>query len=215
MTSSPLIACHECDVLHQAPEVPEGGEARCIRCGAVLIRRTRNSIDRTLALAITALVLFIGANAFPFLTFRLGGDFSETTLLSGIAELWRQEMRLVAALVLFTTVLVPMFHLLALVYILLPLRAGYRAWAVAPIFRLFRKIVPWSMLEVFLLGVLVSTVKLADTAEIVPGIALWSFVILIPVIAASSGALDEHIVWERIGELSAHSEAAHPLGVPA
>lgn len=201
MTSPPLIACPECDVLHSAPDVPEGGAARCIRCDAVLIRRTRESIDRTLALALTALLLFVGANAFPFLTFRMSGDFSETTLLSGIAELWRQEMRLVAALVLFTTVIGPLFHLLALIYILAPLRSGYRPWAVAPVFRWLRRIAPWNMLEVFLLGVLVSTVKLADTAEIIPGLALWSFALLIPAIAATTATLDQHTVWERIDEL--------------
>ena len=105
---------------------------------------------------------------------------------------------MVSALVVVTTVLGPLFHILALIWVLLPLSAGFRSWGARPVFRWLRRIAPWNMLEVFLLGVLVSIVKLADMAEIVPGIALWSFALLIPAIAATSATLDPHEVWEAL-----------------
>jgi paraquat-inducible protein A len=198
MTSPAIIACPQCDLLYRIPEVPDGGAARCFRCDAVLVRRIRNSTERTLAMAVTALILFMVANVFPFLTFQMGRDFTETTLLSGVAELWHQEMPLVAALVLMTTIVGPLLHLLVLIYLLAPLRIGRRAWGAQIVFRWFRRIVPWSMLEVFLLGVLVSMVRLADMAEIIPGIALWSFGLLIPAIAATTATLDQHSLWKTL-----------------
>ncbi len=68
-----------------------------------------------------------------------------------------------------------------------------------PMFRLLRRVESWSMMEVFLIGILVSLVKLADMAQIVPGIAIWSFALLIPVLVAATASLDPHLVWERIG----------------
>jgi paraquat-inducible protein A len=67
------------------------------------------------------------------------------------------------------------------------------------VFRLLRRFQAWSMMEVFMLGILVSLVKLADMAKIVPGIALWSFVLLIPVVAGATSSLDPQSVWRRIG----------------
>ena len=72
----------------------------------------------------------------------------------------------------------------------------------APVFRLMRRIQPWSMMEVFLLGILVSVVKLAEMADIVPGLALYSFAVLIVVLAGANASLDTRVLWRRAGELS-------------
>ena len=73
-----------------------------------------------------------------------------------------------------------------------------KPWMMVPIFRLLQKIQPWSMMEVFMLGILVSLVKLAKMAEIIPGLALWSFALLILVLAAASAAMDADAVWQRV-----------------
>ncbi len=193
-----IIACPCCDLLLSIPEAPEGTVARCSRCNAVVLRRAANSLERTLALAITALILICAANAFPFMTFRMSGDFTETTLLSGVAELYRQNLFLVATLVLVTTVVGPFLHVLTLVYVLLPLRFERRLWGARSLFRALHRVLPWSMLEVFLLGVLVSIVKLRDIGDVVPGVALWSFALVIPAIVGSTVTLDAHLVWTRL-----------------
>jgi paraquat-inducible protein A len=77
-----LIACHECDLLHEVQPLPEGGVARCARCEAVLLQHKRNSIDRTLAFALTGLILIIVANTYPFLALKSEGVIRETTLIS-------------------------------------------------------------------------------------------------------------------------------------
>ena len=119
-----FIACHECDVIHRIKPLPAKGAAHCIRCGAVLHKHKPNSLDRTLAFALAGLILFILANSFPFLALRIGSQVRETTLITGIHELYVQGMQAIAILVLLTTVLVPFTQMMCLFYILLPLKFG-------------------------------------------------------------------------------------------
>ena len=193
-----FIACHECDLLHQRRSLPPGGTAKCSRCGAVLYRRKRNSLNRVLALTISGLILFIVANVYPFLTFRLEAQIQETTLISGVLELYDQGMWIVAGVVFLTSILMPLMELIGMLYILLPLKLNLRPWKLPIIFRLVRSFKPWGMMEVFMLGILVSFVKLAKMASLIPGIALYAFLVLIFVLAASAASLDPHIVWSRI-----------------
>ena len=198
MPSEHLIACHECDLLHQLGEIPSGGAARCSRCGAILDRPKADSINRTLALTLTGLVLFVIANTHPFLGFQIGEQIRETTLATGIVELYHQEMSIIATLVLINVVIVPAIHLLCMLYILLPLYRDRVPRYLANVFRLVAFLKPWGMVEVFMMGILVSAVKLLKMATIIPGVALFAFMALIFVLAAMAVTLDEHQVWERI-----------------
>jgi len=198
MEMDTLIACHECDLLHQRRPLPPGGTARCARCGAVLYRRKRNSLDRVLALTIAGLILFVVANVYPFLTFRLEAQVQETTLITGIIELYHQGMWIVAGVVLLTSVLMPLLELTGMLYVLIPLKFNQRPWKLSLFFRIIRKFRPWGMMEVFMVGILVAVVKLSKMASIIPGMALYAFMILIFVLAASAASLDPHIVWDRL-----------------
>lgn len=197
MSAGHLIACHECDLLHRVTRVPPGSVARCCRCGSVLSRPKRDSLERTLALTITGLILFAVSNVFPFLSFKLQGLVQQTLLVSGIRQLHDQGLTGLAVLVAFTTIIAPAFQLVGLLYILLPLRFNRISPGLFQVFRLFRSIQPWGMMEVFMLGILVSIVKLAKMAHIVPGVAAFSFMALIFVLAAALASLDPHEVWDR------------------
>ncbi len=194
-----LIVCRDCALPNRVAELSPGGSARCPRCGALLARRVSNSIDRTLALSLAGLTLFLVANAFPFLAMKMQGLITETTLLTSVWALWEQERFLVAGLVLLTAVAAPLLDLLLLIYLLAPLRLGFHVPGRIGCFRLLHRVQVWSMVEVFMIGVLVALVKLADMAEIVPGIALWAFALLIPVMAAATSSLDHGLIWDRIG----------------
>jgi paraquat-inducible protein A len=200
MTSEGLVACRDCDLLQRLAALPEGATALCRRCGGLLRRRRRNSIERTLAFTLAASVLFAVANAFPFLAFDMKGQVTQTTLLSGVIDLYRQGVPEIAALVGFTAVLAPLLQLSLLLYVLLPVHLGRIPWQMARAFRLLRHVQPWSMMEVFLVGILVAVTKLVDMASVVPGLALWAFAALIIVLAASMASLDEEAVWERLAE---------------
>jgi paraquat-inducible protein A len=192
-----IIACHECDLLHRLGSIPQGTIARCTRCGSVLLRRRPNSLERTLALNITGLILFALANSFPFLAMTLEGQYRQIVLLTGIKELFLQGMPEIALLVLLTTFVSPLLHLSGLLYVLLPLKLGTLTPAIWRVFRWVRYLQPWSMLEVFMLGILVALVKLADVADVVPGISLYCFLALIYILAAITATLDPNSVWEK------------------
>ena len=192
-----LIACHECDLVHHIKTLPGKGAARCMRCNAVLYKHIPNSVDRTLAFAFAGLILFIMANSFPFLGLRIGAQIRETTLITGIYELYVQGMQVVAILVLITTVLAPFIQMMCLFYILLPLKFGRLPKQLPRVLRFLDKVRPWSMMEVFMVGILVSVVKLAKMAKIIPGISLYSFLALIFVLSAMTISLDTHRIWEK------------------
>ncbi len=198
MKTAHLIACHECDLVHQLGEVPPGGAARCARCGSPLYRPKRDSINRTLALTMTGLLLFIIANTNPFLGFKIGAQIRETILATGIYQLYQQDMRMIATLVLFTVVIVPALSLVSMLYILVPLQMKMVPRHLARVFRLLGFLKPWGMLEIFMLGILVSAVKLGKMATIIPGVALFAFLALIFVQAAMAVTLDSHLIWEQL-----------------
>jgi paraquat-inducible protein A len=198
MEKDALIACHECDLLHQRRPLPPDGTARCVRCGAALYRRKRNSLDRVLALTVAGLILFIIANAYPFLTFRLEAQIQQTNLITGVMELYQQGMWIVAGVVLLTTIVMPLLELTGMLFILVPLKLRRRPWKLALLFRTIRSFRPWGMMEVFMIGILVAVVKLVKMASIIPGTALYAFMVLIFILAASAAALDPHIVWKQL-----------------
>jgi paraquat-inducible protein A len=193
-----LVACHECDLLQRLPTERGTGRVRCVRCGCVLHNQGRDPVAVPLALGLTALVLFGLSNAFPLLEFSLKGRVDSTYLLAGIRELFAQGRPLLAATVLFTTILAPVVHIGLLIYLFLPLSLGRRPPGFAAALRLTQMVLPWSMLEIFLLGVIVAAVKLAEQATIVPGPAAWSLGVLVFVLAAAATQVHPHRLWDRV-----------------
>ena len=197
MNAPILIACHECDLIQTIQPLAAEATAKCSRCDAVLHKQKTNSLERTLAYTTSGLILFVLAVSFPFLAFKIGAQVQETTLITGVMVLFEQGWEGLAAVVLLTTVLAPLLQITGLLYVLLPLQFGQQPYKYALIFRWVRAIQPWSMMEVFMLGILVSMVKLAKMAQIIPGISVVAFLALIFVLAAASASLDQHAVWER------------------
>jgi len=204
------VACHDCDRLHRLGEIPLGAEARCARCGSTLRKRHPRSIERTLALVLGATVLFAVANTFPFLSFDMQGQETRTTLVTGVEDLWQQGKPELAALVLLTIFLAPLLQIAILIYVLLPLHWRRVPWRMESAFRLLRRVEPWSMMEVFMIGILVAIVKLMGMAQIVPGLALWAFVLLFLLISGAVASLDPHAIWERVRELRNGRAEARP-----
>lgn len=195
-----LVACHECDALIRDRPLPVGAAARCSRCGGLLRRGRRNSIERTLALVMAGLVLFVLVNVYPFMTFQLEGREQVSNLISGSIVLWREGLQELGLLVFLTSIGFPAIYLFGLLYVLLPLQLGRRpARHFGPAFRMILAVGPWGMLEVYMLGILVAIVKLSEMATLVPGLAFWSFCALIVVTTAANAALDPPTVWKRLG----------------
>jgi paraquat-inducible protein A len=195
-----LTACHECDLLQREPILPPGGVACCRRCNAVLFRDIPDSIDRGLAYALGAAILFIVANIFPIVGLEVQGTLNATSLYGAVEKIWDNDMKGVAALVFATTILIPAVEISLMLYVLLPLKFGRLPGELASILRIVQSVRPWSMTQVFILGVLVALVKLAHLAHVVPGVALWAFGGLILLLTAAGSTFNMHEMWNLVTE---------------
>ena len=198
----PVTTCHDCGLLQQISHMPEDGAVKCCRCDATLRKRQRvepaKSIEHTLALVITALVLLIISNVYPIVQVEAEGHEMAATLFGCVKYLFSNEMEFLAGLVFLTTIGAPLIQLTGLLYILLPVNFNRIPPYAPQIYRLVRIITSWSMLEVLMLGILVSVVKLSAMATVVPSIALWTFALLMIFIAAILSDLDTEMLWEQI-----------------
>lgn len=192
-----LLACPQCDLLQRSLPLRRASFARCSRCAAVLYRPHDENLDRPLAYTLAAAILFVLANTFPIVGLELQGQTTAATLFGMVQALWQQNMKPLAALVFFTTILVPAFELGAMTYLLLPLRMGRVPSRLPTALRVLQAVRPWGMTEVFILGLLVSLAKLAGMATVVPGIALWSFGALLLMIAAAVASFDARMIWSK------------------
>jgi paraquat-inducible protein A len=210
-----LIACHACDGAYRIKPLPEGARALCARCGSLLYRNAPGSLDRSAALYLAALMLFIVANTFPFVALKYGDRMEQSLLGSGAIALMRVGMPELGALVLFTSILFPLITIGGMVYLLLPLRVGIRPPGMTTVWRIVRTLNPWSLIGVFMLGLLVSVVKLQDLATIVPGIAFYAFIALLVVAAAATASFEPEVLWPRTGprtDIAPRGKTAAALG---
>lgn len=150
-----------------------------------------------MSLVFTGLILLLMSNCYPFLTLEIEGRAQETVLLTGIVALYGQGELSLAVLVLLTGMVFPLLQLAGLVYVLLPLRCGTVPPHMAVVYRWVRFLRPWSMMEILMLGILVSLVKLVGMAEVIPGPALFAFMFLIFILPAATVAIDTNGIWER------------------
>lgn len=194
---APVLACHECDRLNYVRS-SFGGAAKCARCGAVLYRNIPDSISSSIWLLIASLILLVIANSYPLLTFKLEGREQAATIATGAFELYRQGYWELGLLVFLLSIGFPLSCILLGLYVLIPVRLGRTPRGLVPAFRAFVWLLPWSMTEVYLLGLIVAYVKLSDLAALVIGVSVYAFVGLIITLTWAKGRLDPRIVWRWI-----------------
>jgi paraquat-inducible protein A len=164
----------------------------------VLYRRPTDTVDASLALAATAFILFILANIYPFMVFKVAGRVEVNYLITGVFTLNDYGMPPLAALILLCSILAPGVKIVLMLYVLVPVRLGRKAPGIARALRWLTAIASWGMIEVYMMGVVVAIVNLLAIASIEFGIAFYCFVALFFVMAAASAKLDPHLVWERL-----------------
>ena len=185
-----VIACHECGTVHRLPVMGDDTIARCTACDARIFIRFEQSVTRTLALYLAALFLFLVANSFPIIAMSLEGQHNAATVLDSARALYDDSMWPLALAVALAGVVLPLAKILGMLAILVPLQLGFRPpWLVSG-FRWVERLQPWSMMEVYLLGIIVAYVKLQDLATIHLGIAIYAFVGTIVILAAADARFD-------------------------
>jgi len=197
MPEAPLIACPECDLLQAEISLPPRRTACCRRCGVALYRSTNASLERALAFSLAAVVMLVIANSLPIAGLEVTGQHTETTLWGAVRALYDQDHVAVAGLVFATTLFAPAVELALMLYMLVPLRLGRVPRHLSLAFRLAPLAHEWGLVDVFMLGIVVSLIKLGNLATVVPGIALWSFGVLILLLTAVGASFDPREFWRR------------------
>lgn len=208
LTSIPenWIACKDCDLLIERVDTPPGDKALCPRCENPLYLRRQQGIERTLALAITGLLLFIPANLLPVMSLQLIGHETSTTIYEGSLVLFREGLYWTALLVFSASVVIPLCKLLLMLFVSGTLQLGRSSPLLPYAMRYYHHIDEWGMLEVYMLSVLVAVVKLKGMASVIPDVGLYCFIGLLLVTTLMSSLLDQDDVWEQIE----HSQDRNP-----
>lgn len=193
---SSVIVCHACDLAHRLDEIAAAARVRCVRCRAELYRTSTASIDTAIALAASALVLFILANAYPLIALKVNGATRVATLTGAALGLYIQGYATMAVLVMITAVLVPLTQILTFLYVLVAVRLRRRVPAQGALFRVLAALRPWAMAEVFILAALVAMVKLAAEAEVAPRVALGAYGLLMLTLTALNGITPTEQLWQ-------------------
>jgi paraquat-inducible protein A len=152
-----------------------------------------------LALYLTAIILFVLANVFPLLSLEMHGAVQVATLPGCASILAEMGWPWLSAILLTTAILAPAMHMLGMAWVLLQVRLGRRSRWTARVFRLVEQFQTWGMAEVFVLGIIVSYVKLGKMATLVPGPSLYALGAFVLVSAAALSAVDPAAVWEHLG----------------
>ena len=195
--SQPLV-CPDCDAILETPALEPGEKAICPRCAAALLTNTRNSLHRTSAFAFASALLFVVANCFPFMTLEAGYRFSEMRLWQSASGLEEQGYPYLAGAVSFFILVAPALLIGGLLYVLLPLLWNTRLPGAVRICRWVLWARRWNMIEVFLLGSLVSLLKLGKLATLTLGTSFWAFVALIPCLTAALASIHPRELWARL-----------------
>ncbi len=189
-----------------------GHGARCPRCGAALHRRKPHSLARTWALIIAACILYVPANVLPVMTVTSFGQGEPDTILSGVKVLIQAGMWPVALLVFFASITVPVIKIIAMIFLLISIqrRSHWRPRDRTVLYRVVESVGRWSMVDVFMISILVALVNLGAIASIAPGPGAIAFasVVILTMIAAMT--FDPRLIWDaqestRDGQQTVHA----------
>ncbi len=206
MTAAPtaarlgLLACAVCRLLSRAPAA--GSDAHCPRCGALLHARKPASLARTWAFLIAAMILYVPANSLPIMnTNSLFGTQSDT-IISGVAFLWTSGSFMLAALVFFASVMVPLAKMIALAVLAtsVQLRSTRHPRTRTRLYRIIEFVGRWSMLDIYVVTILVALVQVSTLASVHagPGAVAFGAVVVLTMFAAAS--FDPRLIWDAQGE---------------
>ena len=196
-----VTLCPDCDLLVRVvcrSETTHKQINSCPRCNQTLYEYHPNGLVKTLSWVITGLLLFLPANIFPVLVMEIFGQEEHCTIWDGVTGLYQQQLQGVAVLVFLLAILIPLLRLLILLQVLGAVFLGWQKPLAKRLFRYFLHVGEWGMVEIYLLGVLVAIIKLADMSTVHPGAGLFCVVGLMIAELGVSLSLDEQTVWQKL-----------------
>ena len=208
-TYSVEVQCHECALMVKLPNLQENQKAQCPRCGFTLSAIHRNANERVIAFAITALIFLLASLPFKFLSFSSNGLENHFDVITSFLVLIDNNYHVLALIELLTIFAIPSIVLLSAIYLLIPMNKGlypkHGRWVLSMLF----KLLPWCMVEIFLIGALVSLIKIISMADIALGISFYAFILF----ALTMTLVVLHIDKRQLFLLLADVEKAHNIEI--
>jgi paraquat-inducible protein A len=196
-----LIACYQCDLLQREPRAVRPGPVHCSRCNGILYSNVPHSLDRTLALMAGAALLFLLANIFPLMSIEIQGRTISTTLI-GISRVLADQGQLTLAVIfLLTVVVMPALEIIAVLSVLLPVKLGVVPAHLPRLMRTLCFVRPWGMVDVFIVGALVSIARITQLGDVIPGVAIWSLGGVMILLAAADSTFEGRPLWAAVREI--------------
>ena len=197
---SGLFNCHDCSLLVRRPSVSGRVHVKCPRCGARLHLRKPNSIIRTWALLIAALIFYIPANLLPVTITTYLGSTQSDTIMSGVIFFMQTGSWGIALIIFVASIVVPIAKLIILSGLLISIqrRSRWRPGERTRLYRITELVGRWSMLDVFVVTVLVALVRLGylTTIEAGSGVVYFAAVVVITMMAAMT--FDPRLIWDAL-----------------
>lgn len=190
-----LRACHECDWVSALPALESGEKACCPRCKHTLVKRHRYPAQRSMALAISALVALVLAVSFPFVRFSVSGIGNEIELTQTATSLIGFHQPIVAIAVIMSIVILPALYLSGLIWLQISLLIGRHLPFSKDVARSLTHLTPWLMADVFIVGALVSLIKIAGIAQISLGASFWAFCAFAVLLLMTIQSVDADWMW--------------------
>lgn len=208
-TSMSMLSCHQCGKLWQGAEQGE----RCDHCSATLHRRKPDSINRTWALLMTACIMYIPANMMPVMVTSTFFESHQDTILSGILFFWVSGEWGLAAVVFIASFLVPLFKIASLLILVISAqrKSTWRQLERAKLYRMIELIGRWSMLDVFVVSLLVGLVQMQGFAQISAGIGIVAFGAVVVFTMLASISFDPRLIWDTDHNYDASQHATFEI----
>ncbi|WP_193214372.1 paraquat-inducible protein A [Luteolibacter marinus] len=188
-----LASCHLCG------KVSPVTLGHCPRCHSTLHLRKPHSLARTWAFLVAALAFYLPANLLPMMTIGgFGGDSSDT-IMSGVINFWHKGDTLVAAIIFTASILIPILKMLALVWLCLAASGVTAASpkALSRLYHLTELVGRWSMVDVFVVAILVCLVQIGAISTVTPGPAIVSFAAVVVLTMFAAMSFDPRLLWDR------------------
>ncbi|HEX3771214.1 MAG TPA: paraquat-inducible protein A [Polyangiaceae bacterium] len=207
--------CHDCGLMQQLPDLPDGEAAMCARCGALLRRAFAGSVNFARVAIVIAAALFALSLNLAFVNLHVMGRFATSTLFTGPQQLGERGLPVLAVVVLLTLIVVPAVKLaIELVVLLGSIAANPPRW-LGWLFGWLEAVTPWAMIEVFLLGAIVAYTRLRDLARVDVGPALWALAGVMLATVSIEAVLDREALWSELERGSAGDDDRERDAAPA
>jgi paraquat-inducible protein A len=193
-----IIACKVCGQVHELEPLAPGTYAECVLCGSRIAERSRNSLHRTAAFSLAALLLYIPANVLPILRLEIYGARSENTIWDGVVKFYQDQNYVIALIVLLASIVIPLLKLLGLFFVVSTTAGRFSRWKLFRtwLYRFIDSIGRWAMLDVFVVAIWVAVVKLGQLANVTPGKGLLPFGCVVVFTLLASASFDPELIWE-------------------